>query len=85
VYQRALSHQGSRAWPGMPRFSSLVAATGHGVLSEIDGQALCYPAFALVVRLRKPYKDGVNHGPLPRWAQPKGRGLGERAAGMGRQ
>src|SRR5215208_5197945 len=32
----------------------------HRGLSEIDGQALCYPAFALVVRLRKPYKDGVN-------------------------
>jgi hypothetical protein len=30
------------------------------VLSEIDGQALCYPAFALVVRFRKAYKDGVN-------------------------
>ena len=30
------------------------------VLSEIDGLALCYPAFALVVRLRKSYKDGVN-------------------------
>jgi integrase len=58
---------------------------GTSSLSEIDGQALCYSAFALVVRLRKPYKDGVNHGPLPRWAQPKGRGLGERAAGMGRQ
>ena len=31
-----------------------------GVLSEIDGPALCYPASALVVRLRKSYKDGVN-------------------------
>ena len=29
-------------------------------LSEIDGPALCYPAFALVVRLRKSYRDGVN-------------------------
>jgi hypothetical protein len=29
-------------------------------LSEIDGKAPCYPAFALVVRLRKSYKDGVN-------------------------
>jgi hypothetical protein len=29
-------------------------------LLEIDGPALCYPAFALVVRLRKSYKDGVN-------------------------
>jgi hypothetical protein len=27
---------------------------------EIDGPALCYPAFALVVRLRRSYKDGVN-------------------------
>ena len=30
------------------------------VLSEIDSQALCYPAFLLVARLRKSYKDGVN-------------------------
>jgi hypothetical protein len=30
------------------------------VLSEIDGWALCYPAFALVVPFRKAYKDGVN-------------------------
>ena len=29
------------------------------VLSEMDGQALCYPAFLLVGRLRKPYKDGA--------------------------
>jgi hypothetical protein len=29
-------------------------------LSEIDGRALCYPAFPLVVLLRKSYKDGVN-------------------------
>src|SRR4029453_16305640 len=33
-------------------------------LSEMDGRALCYPAFALVVRLRKSYKDGVNPRPL---------------------
>jgi hypothetical protein len=32
-------------------------------LSEIDGQAPCYPAIALVVRLRKSYKDGVNREP----------------------
>ena len=35
------------------------------VLSEIDTGALCYPAFPLVVRLRKPYKDGVNPWPPP--------------------
>jgi hypothetical protein len=34
------------------------------VLSEIDGWALCYPAFPLVVLLRKSYKDGVNRGLL---------------------
>jgi hypothetical protein len=33
-------------------------------LSEIDSQALCYPAFPLVMRLRKPYKDGVNSDPI---------------------
>jgi hypothetical protein len=32
-------------------------------LSEIDGRAPCYPAFALVARLRKSYKDGVNREP----------------------
>jgi hypothetical protein len=32
-------------------------------LSEIDGQAPCYPAFPLVVLLRKSYKDGVNSLP----------------------
>jgi hypothetical protein len=35
-----------------------------GVLSEIDSRPPCYPAFALVVRVRKSYKDGVNPGPL---------------------
>jgi magnesium-transporting ATPase (P-type) len=34
------------------------------VLSEMDGRALCYPAFSLVVPLRKTYKDGVNGGGL---------------------
>ena len=36
-------------------------------LSEMDGQALCYPAFPLVVPLRKSYRDGVN---LPIQVQP---------------
>jgi len=31
------------------------------VLSEIDSGAPCYPAFPLVVRLRKWPRDGVNH------------------------
>ena len=35
-----------------------------GVLSEMGGPALCYPAFPLVVLLRKAYRDGVNCGPL---------------------
>jgi hypothetical protein len=34
-----------------------------GVLSEIDGQASCYPAFPLVVLLHKSYKDEVNWQP----------------------
>jgi hypothetical protein len=29
-------------------------------LSEIDSEAPCYPAFPLVVPLRKSYKGGVN-------------------------
>jgi hypothetical protein len=51
-----------RGWP----------APAMGGLSEIDGRPPCYPAFALVVRLRKSYKDGVNWrssccaGPWPR-------------------
>ena len=42
------------------RFSSLVAAPAMAVLSEIDGKAPCYPAFPLVVLLRKYHRDGVN-------------------------
>ena len=34
-------------------------------LSEMDGRALCYPAFSLVVLLRKSYNDGVNYSPSP--------------------
>ena len=33
----------------------------------MDGSAPCYPAFALVVRLRKAYKDGVNSYPVLRF------------------
>jgi hypothetical protein len=38
---------------------------GTSSLSEMDGRALCYPAFSLVVLLRKSYKDGVNRCPPP--------------------
>jgi hypothetical protein len=31
-------------------------------LSEIDGRAPCYPAFPLVMLLRKSHRDGVNRG-----------------------
>jgi hypothetical protein len=34
---------------------------GPSSLSEIDGQAPCYPAFAQAVRLRQWRRDGVNH------------------------
>jgi len=34
-------------------------------LSEMDGRALCYPGFSLVVLLRKSSKDGVNRCPPP--------------------
>jgi hypothetical protein len=33
-------------------------------LSEIDGQAPCYPAFEQAGRLRKSHRDGVNCGGL---------------------
>src|SRR5512132_800384 len=36
------------------------AAGRHRGLSEMDGRALCYPAFALVARLRKGHRDEVN-------------------------
>jgi hypothetical protein len=42
--------------PGVVGLAGLEPAAS----SEMDGRALCYPAFALVVRLRKSYKDGVN-------------------------
>jgi hypothetical protein len=35
-----------------------------GVLSEMDGSALCYRAFPLVTLFRKSYKDGVNLGQI---------------------
>jgi hypothetical protein len=31
-------------------------------LSEIDGRAPCYPAFALVVSIHEGHRDGVNDG-----------------------
>ena len=33
-----------------------------GVLSEIDSQAPCYPAFPQAAWLRKGHRDGVNCG-----------------------
>jgi hypothetical protein len=48
--------------PSVVRLAELEPAPSSS--SEIDGQAPCCPAFALVVRLRKSYKDGVNCGPL---------------------
>ena len=44
--------------PGVVGLAGLEPAASS--VSEIDGPAPCYPAFALVVRLRKSYKDGVN-------------------------
>ena len=46
---------------GPTRFSSLVAAPAMAVLSEIDGCALCYPAFLQLVLIRERHRDGVNH------------------------
>ena len=46
---------------GPTRFSSLVAAPAMAVLSEIDGCALCYPAFPQLVLIRERHRDGVNH------------------------
>jgi hypothetical protein len=59
VYQRALPKR-EPSLAGQARLSSLVAAPGHGVISEIDSQALCYAASTQVAPIRKGYKDGVN-------------------------
>ena len=48
----------SQVSPGVVGLAGLEPAPSS--LSEMDGRAPCYPAFALVVRLRKSYKDGVN-------------------------
>jgi hypothetical protein len=48
----------SSDWPGIPDSHPSWRPPAMGVLSEIDGQALCYPAFPLVALLRKSYKDG---------------------------
>jgi hypothetical protein len=44
-FEGDLVAEGLELGNGPTRFSSLVAAQAMGVLSEIDGWALCYPAF----------------------------------------
>ena len=61
---------GSGSGPAFPQFNrGVVGLAGlepaASSLSEMDGRALCYPAFSLVVLLRKSYKDGVNRCPPP--------------------
>jgi hypothetical protein len=34
-----------------------------GVLSEIDSEAPCYPAFPQLTMLHEWHRDGVNHAP----------------------
>jgi hypothetical protein len=60
VYQRALPHQGELSLAGHTDSHLSWRPPAIGVLSEMDGRALCYPAFPLVVLVRKSYKDGVN-------------------------
>jgi hypothetical protein len=57
VYQRALPHE-SRAWPGMPDSHPSWRPQAMRVLSEIDGEALCYPAFSQAVSIRERRRDG---------------------------
>ena len=49
--------------PGVVGLAGLEPAASS--LSEMDGRALRYPAFLLVVQLRKWHRDGVNLGPDP--------------------
>jgi hypothetical protein len=48
--------------PGPPTHGAPVPPMGQGTssLSEIDSEALCYPAFCQVVPLREWHRDGVN-------------------------
>jgi hypothetical protein len=62
----------SRAWPGRPDSHPSWRPPAMAVLSEMDSRPLCYPAFALVVLVRKSYKDGVNRSPLPDPEHPAG-------------
>ena len=60
MYQRALPHQGEPSLAGPPDSHPSWRPPAMGVLSEIDSKAPCYPAFPLVVLLRKYHRDGVN-------------------------
>jgi hypothetical protein len=46
-------------------------------LSEIEGSALCYPAFSQVVSIRKRRRDGVNRGPPATWQRSLRPGAGK--------
>jgi hypothetical protein len=63
VHGRRVRSERNYEWRS--RWLSLVVGLGGleppaSSLSEIDGRPLCYPAFPLVVRFRKSYRDGVN-------------------------
>jgi hypothetical protein len=62
VYQRALPHQGEPSSAGRPDSHPSWRPPAMGVLSEIDGQAPCYPASSQVVPIRERHRDGVNCG-----------------------
>src|SRR5215217_8046563 len=56
VYQQALPRE-SRAWPGMPDSHPSWRPQAMGVLSGIEGSALCGPAFSQVAGDRKGRRD----------------------------
>ena len=57
MYQRALPHREPSLAGHTVRFSSLVAAPAMGVLSGIEGSALCGAAFSQVARERQGPRD----------------------------
>ena len=57
MYQRALSHQGKPSLAGQARFSSLVAAPGHGGLISNRGLSAARTGVSQVTRERQGPRD----------------------------
>jgi len=64
MYQRALPHQGEPSLAGPTDSHPSWRPPAMRVLSEIDSQALCYPASSQAVPIRERHKDEVNQQPF---------------------